>query len=47
MDARRHPVPVLCDNLEGWGEEGGGRGFKRKDLHMFRVNKNLKLQSQI
>ena len=21
-----HPKPVLWDNLEGWGREGGGRG---------------------
>ena len=21
-----HPEPVLCNNLEGWGGEGGGRG---------------------
>ena len=20
-----HPKPVLCNNLEGWGGEGGGR----------------------
>ena len=20
-----HPKLLLCDNLEGWGEEGGGR----------------------
>ena len=20
------PKPVLCDNMEGWGGEGGGRG---------------------
>ena len=30
VDAR-HPVPVLCDNLEGWGEEGGGRGVQEED----------------
>ena len=22
-----HPKPVLWDNPEGWGGEGGGRGF--------------------
>ena len=21
-----HPKPLLCDNLEGWGGEGGGWG---------------------
>ena len=26
-----HPEPVLCNNLEGWGGEGGGRGFKMGD----------------
>ena len=23
-----NPKPVLWDNLEGWGGEGGGRGFR-------------------
>ena len=23
-----HPKQVLCDNLEGWGGEGGGRGVQ-------------------
>ena len=23
-----HPKPVLCDNLEGWGGERGGRGLR-------------------
>ena len=23
-----HPKLVLCDNLEGWGGEGGGRGVQ-------------------
>ena len=23
-----HPKSVLCDNLEGWGGEGDGRGFQ-------------------
>ena len=27
-DAGMHPKPVLCDNLQGWGEEGGGRGVQ-------------------
>ena len=25
MHKAGHPGPVLCDNLEGWGGEGGGR----------------------
>jgi len=25
MHEARHPKPVLWDNSEGWGEEGGGR----------------------
>ena len=25
-----NPKPVLCDNLEGWSGQGGGRGFKRR-----------------
>ena len=24
----RNPKPVLCDNLEGWEGEGGGRGVQ-------------------
>ena len=23
-----HPKSVLCDNLEGWGGEGDGRGVR-------------------
>ena len=23
-----HSKPVLCDSLEGWGREGGGRGIQ-------------------
>ena len=23
-----HPKPMLCDSLEGWGEEGRGRGIQ-------------------
>ena len=26
--AGQHPKPVLWDNLEGWGGEGGGRGVQ-------------------
>ena len=28
MDEARHSQSVLWDNLEGWGGEGGGRGFR-------------------
>ena len=28
MHKAGHPKPVLWDNPEGWGEEGGGRGFQ-------------------
>ena len=24
-----NPKPVLCDNLEGWKEEGGERGVQK------------------
>ena len=27
MHEAGHPKPVLWDNPEGWGGEGGGRGF--------------------
>ena len=31
-----HPQPMLCDNLEGWGGEGGGRGgFKREGTYVY------------
>ena len=23
-----NPKPMLCDNLEGWGDERGGRGIQ-------------------
>ena len=29
MHEAGHPKPVLWDNLEGWGEEGGGIGGLR------------------
>ena len=29
-----NPKPVLCDNLEGWGGEGGRGGF-RMGGHMY------------
>ena len=28
MHETGHPKPVLCDNLERWDVEGGGRGFR-------------------
>ena len=30
-----HPKPVLRDNLEGWGEDGGGRGFRMGGTHVY------------
>ena len=31
-----HPKPGLCDNLEGWGGEGGGRGIpKGERTHVY------------
>ena len=29
-----HSKPVLWDNLEGWGGEGGGRGFQEGGIHV-------------
>ena len=29
-----HPGLVLCDNLEGWGEEEGERGFRMGGTHV-------------
>ena len=26
----RHPKLVFCDKLEGWGEEGGGKGVQEE-----------------
>ena len=31
MHEAGHSKPVLWDNPEGWGEEGGGRGFRMGD----------------
>ena len=28
MHEAGHPKPVLWDNPEGWGREGGGRGIQ-------------------
>ena len=28
MYVARNAKPVLCDRLEGWDGEGGGRGFR-------------------
>ena len=31
-----NPKQVLCDNLEGWNEEGDGGGrFKREGTHVY------------
>ena len=32
MHEAGHPKPVLWDNPEGWGGEGGGRGFSMGDI---------------
>ena len=29
-----NPKPVLWDNLEGWGGEGGERGFRMGGTHV-------------
>ena len=29
-----NPKLVLCDNLEGWGEEEGGKGFRMGGTHV-------------
>ena len=34
MQEAGHPKPVLWDNTEGWGGEGGGKGF-RMGGHMY------------
>ena len=34
MHETGHSEPVHCDNLGGWGEEGGGRGFQDEG-HMY------------
>ena len=31
MHEAGHPKPVLWDNREGWGGEGGGRGLRMGD----------------
>ena len=36
MHEAGHSKPVLWDNPEGWGGEGGGGGF-RMDRHMYTV----------
>ena len=30
-----HPKPVLCDNLEGWGGEEVGGGFRVGGTHAY------------
>jgi len=34
MHEAGHSKLVLWDNPEGWGEEGGGRGFRMRE-HMY------------
>ena len=34
MNEAGHSKPVLWDNLEGWGGEGGGRGFQDRGTHV-------------
>ena len=34
MYEARHSKPVLWDNPEGWGGEGGGRGGSRYRTHV-------------
>ena len=33
-----HPKPVLWDNPEGWGGEGGGKGFRMGDTCILVAN---------
>ena len=33
MHGTGHPKPVLWDNPEGWGGEGGGRGIQDEVLY--------------
>ena len=33
-DDEGSPKPALCDELEGWGGEGGGRGFSKEGTHV-------------
>ena len=30
-----NPKPALCDGLEVWDGEGGGRGFKREETYVY------------
>ena len=32
MNDTGHPEPLLCEDLEGWGGEGGG--FRREGTHV-------------
>ena len=34
MHEARHSKPVLSDNTEGWGGEGGGRGLRIGGTHV-------------
>ena len=35
MSEAGSPKPVLWDNPEGWGGEGGGRGFRIVGTHVY------------
>ena len=37
MHAAGHPKPVLWDNLEGQGGEGGGRGVQNGGEHVYPI----------
>ena len=34
MNEAQHAEPVLWNNPEGWGGEGGGRGFRMGGTHV-------------
>ena len=36
----RSPKPVLCDNLEGWDGDGGGRGVQEGEQDICIPNAN-------
>ena len=35
MYAEGNPKPALYNTLEGWGGDGGERGFKREGTHVY------------
>ena len=35
MHEAGYPKPVLWDNAEGWGREGGGRGIRMGGTHIY------------